>query len=452
MVSSATTTDCHTPRAAHVRTGVVDVAPPAPLSLRRNISWTFAGNMVNAGCQWGVIVVLAKLGTTAMVGQFALGLAIVTPIIMFSNLQLRIIQATDFRAECELGHYFALRLATVLVALLIITAVTLVLGYGIQTTLVILSVGVAKSIESISDVLFGAFQNRRRMNHIGVSLCLRGPFSLVFLGLAVVFTGSVLAGILGLIVARLATLLLYDMPNVVRLFAGRQTSHRHIADILSASQRVLRPRWDVSVLGGLAWRALPLGIGVFLGSLNTQIPRYFLEWHLSEDALGIFASLAYFTTVGTLLLNTMGQAAAPVLAKYHVEGNLAAFRRLLGKMVVLSVILGAAFLVTVVVAGRELLTVCYGPEYARCNDVFICLAIGAWFLFMAAPFGYAATASRRIRYQPVALAAVVLVSAIASCLFVGEYGLRGAAYAVIAGSAATLVAYRLLLPLRGIFT
>ncbi|NLE39325.1 MAG: hypothetical protein GX621_14995, partial [Pirellulaceae bacterium] len=33
-----------------------------PLSLRRNFSWTLAGNLVNAACQWGVIVVLAKLG------------------------------------------------------------------------------------------------------------------------------------------------------------------------------------------------------------------------------------------------------------------------------------------------------------------------------------------------------------------------------------------------------
>jgi hypothetical protein len=36
-------------------------AQGAPLSLRRNFSWTLAGNVVYAGCQWGMLVALAKL-------------------------------------------------------------------------------------------------------------------------------------------------------------------------------------------------------------------------------------------------------------------------------------------------------------------------------------------------------------------------------------------------------
>ena len=47
-----------------------------PLTLRRNFSWTFAGNAVYAACQWGMLVVLAKLGSPEMIGQFTLGLAV----------------------------------------------------------------------------------------------------------------------------------------------------------------------------------------------------------------------------------------------------------------------------------------------------------------------------------------------------------------------------------------
>ncbi len=32
------------------------------LSIHENFSWTFAGNVVYAGSQWGILVVLAKLG------------------------------------------------------------------------------------------------------------------------------------------------------------------------------------------------------------------------------------------------------------------------------------------------------------------------------------------------------------------------------------------------------
>jgi hypothetical protein len=51
-------------------------APTGGLSLRKNFSWTFVGNVVYAACQWGILVALAKLGTPEMVGQFTLGLAV----------------------------------------------------------------------------------------------------------------------------------------------------------------------------------------------------------------------------------------------------------------------------------------------------------------------------------------------------------------------------------------
>ena len=80
------------------------------LSLRLNFAWTFVGNVVYAGCQWGMLVVLAKLGSPARVGEFALALAVTAPILMFTNLALRAVQATDSRQEYTFGDYLGLRL------------------------------------------------------------------------------------------------------------------------------------------------------------------------------------------------------------------------------------------------------------------------------------------------------------------------------------------------------
>jgi len=73
------------------------------LSLRANFSWTFVGNVVYAGCQWGMLVVLAKLGSPETVGLFALGLAVTAPVIQFVNLQLRGAQVTDAAHEYQFG-------------------------------------------------------------------------------------------------------------------------------------------------------------------------------------------------------------------------------------------------------------------------------------------------------------------------------------------------------------
>ena len=38
---------------------------PRPLSLRKNFAWTLSGNIVYSGCQWGMLIALAKLGSPA---------------------------------------------------------------------------------------------------------------------------------------------------------------------------------------------------------------------------------------------------------------------------------------------------------------------------------------------------------------------------------------------------
>src|SRR5277367_252419 len=77
--------------------------------LRVAFSWTLAGNAIYYACQWGMLSVLAKLGNAAVVGRFALGMAITAPVFMFTNLQLRGVQATDSRSEFEFADYFTLR-------------------------------------------------------------------------------------------------------------------------------------------------------------------------------------------------------------------------------------------------------------------------------------------------------------------------------------------------------
>src|SRR5687767_4178506 len=71
------------------------LAAPAPRSLPVNFAWAITGQAAYAASQWGILIVLAKLGTPAMVGQFALGFAIAAPVFMFANLQLRAVIATD---------------------------------------------------------------------------------------------------------------------------------------------------------------------------------------------------------------------------------------------------------------------------------------------------------------------------------------------------------------------
>src|SRR5262249_52560223 len=99
-----------TPDSAHGVWGPVRDTPKR--SLRYNRPWAVGGEAVYAASQWLLVVVLAKLGTPEMVGQFALAFAVTAPLILFANLQLRALLASDGRRDSKFSHYFTLRLLT----------------------------------------------------------------------------------------------------------------------------------------------------------------------------------------------------------------------------------------------------------------------------------------------------------------------------------------------------
>jgi O-antigen/teichoic acid export membrane protein len=384
-----------------------------PLTLRSNFSWTFIGNAVYAACQWGMLVVLAKLGSPEMVGKFTLGLAVTAPVIMFTNLQLRSVQATDARKEYLFCDYLGLRLIGTLLALVVITVIG-ISGYQSQTLLIILLVGLAKAFESISDVFYGLIQQHERMDRIATSLMLKGPLSLLLLGMGVYISGSLTWGVAGLASAWAIVLIGYDIRSGILM-----------------TSKMPQPRWNPSILKKLVWLALPLGFVMMLGSLYFNIPRYFIERYLGERQLGIFASIAYLMVAGNMVVNALGESASPRLAKYYASGDVKAFRSLLIKLVGVALLLGGTAFLIALIAGRQILTLFYTAEYAEQANLFVWLMIAAGISYVSSFLGYGMTAARCFRIQMPLFITVATTSAIACLWLLPKMQLLGAAIALI---------------------
>lgn len=408
------------------------------LSLRANFSWTFVGNVVYAACQWGMLVVLAKLGSPELVGQFTLGLAITMPVLSLATLKTRLVQATDAKREYLFGDYLGLRLITTALALLVIAVFLFVSDYQGETTLVILAVGVAKAFESISDVFYGLFQQRERMERVAKSRIIKGPLSLAAMSIGVYLTGSVLWGVVGMALAGALVLIGYEVRSGALILKPTPQPGGPVSDE-GDQQADLHPRWEMRTLARLAWLALPLGIVVTLESLGTNIPRYFIERYLGVYLLGIFAPMAYLKRVGNTVVIALGLSACPSLAKHYAGRDGQAFRTLLIKLVIIGALLGGAGVLVTLVAGREILTLLYQPEYAEYHTVFVMLMIAAGIDFVATFLDYGMTATRHFRLQMYLFVVIVGTAALAGFWLIPANGLHGAATAVIIASAVRAV-------------
>jgi len=73
------------------------------------------------------------------------------------------------------------------------------------------------------------------------------------------------------------------------------------------------------------WLAAPLSSVMLLNSLSTNMPRYFIEHHSGTRELGMFSAAASLVAVGNTLINALGQAVTPKLAKMFAWEGAAKF-------------------------------------------------------------------------------------------------------------------------------
>jgi O-antigen/teichoic acid export membrane protein len=405
---------------------VQGIGPASAPSLRSNFKWTFAGNVIYAACQWGMLSVLAKAGSAAMVGQFALGLAVAAPVFMFSNLQLRAVQATDARSEYEFADYFTLRVLASALGLMVVAGLAWRLPYDAATRWVVMLVAASKTVESLSDVVAGLLQKHERLNQVAMSLMIRGALSLAAFGSMFLWKRNLVAATAALVVTWMAVFAVYD------LWRAR--------GVMGSPRKYFR--FDRERLRRLLVVSAPLGVVMTLVSLNINTPRYMLVKYLGEAELGMFASMAYILVAVTLIVNALGQSASARLARVFAARDFAGFRSTLGKLLMMAMAVPLVGVPVAMVFGRRLLTLLYRAEYGDHVNVLVIMMVTAGLTAVGSFLGYGMTAARSFRAQ-VPVIGAMCVTTVGLCLvLIPRMGLEGAALALLASTLLQCVGFK----------
>lgn len=363
-----------------------------------------------------MLMVMAKLLSATEVGYYVLGLAITTPVVLFSTLGLRAVQVTDAQNLNKFEDFFGVRLITNCVAVLIIFGILGVLAgrYDFRVCVIILLIALNKIIESTSDIAYGLMQKHERLDKVAQSLILRNIGALILFAIAVRLTGSLWAGIASVGIWWLLAIFFLDRRNVEKF--------GHFV-----------PRFHPRIMLSLIWFGLPLGIAGGIMNVSSNMTRYFVEAYLGNEDLAYFGAMAYAVVGASQATMALGQAASPRLAKYYFS-NRKAYIRLLQKMLTVALFLAVGAVLFGIYLGRPFLTIAYTPKYAERQDVFVWLLIAAGGTMLASMLGYGMTAVRRFKSQIPVFLVTCSVSVLASWLLIQRYGMKGAAWAMLAAS------------------
>lgn len=398
-----------------------------------NAGWMVAGNALYVASQWAVLAVLAKLCSAHEVGEFALGLTVTAPVFMFTNLQLRAVQATDANREYLFSHYLGLRIITAILSLVVIVGIALAAGYAHAAACAVVCMGLAKAVESIGDVGHGLFQQRERFDWIAQSMTLKGATGFVAVLIAVSATGSVCWAILALAGAWAGTVVLYDLPRVARAVGPSDAAAWFPAGI--------RPRFTWATLARLTWLAVPLGFFTMLSSLHANIPRYFIEHQLGTASLGVFVAISSLFTGIYFVQAALGHATLPRLAFYHSRGMLRDYLRVAGIVLGFSLINSLGAVAVASFGGGRLLQFLYCEEFYPYDRLFLWLAVASVAQCLSGAVAFLLQASRQFAETAWGSLGCAVTILLASMWLIPRFGIEGAAYALLLGSVVSGVVY-----------
>ena len=376
------------------------------LLLLKKAKWLVGGNFVFAFSQWVILIFFARMTNQENLGQYALALAIVTPIFAVGNLQLRPLYILDVNSEQKYTytHFYYLRLICSFIAL----ACCLVLGLFFNVSiLVLLLVGLLKFFESYSDIIYAYYNAHDQTQLISKSLFLKGTLSVLAVAVGLYLFDFYTALILFLIVYLVVWLFIDNL-------------------YIQKTQEIKKMSLDL----GMMKSAIPMGISLGIVTLQSNIPRLFLDQYASIEAVGIFTVLSYFIIVGSIFINSICQYLSPRLT-HAWNHNRAYFKKLLSMALLVAGGLGLIAIFLSYFMGEFVLNLVYGAEYVAYTDAFVLTMVAGFILYLATVLGYTLTAIGFIKQQVYLFSIVLIFSVLVSYLCIPEYGIIGGIYTLM---------------------
>ena len=377
-----------------------------------NFSLMLIGNTVYAFSQWIMIMMLAKLSSSEILGQVTLAYAIVGPIAVTLDFQLRNIIATDAQNSYSYSSYLNFRLWMSSIFLLFLLVLLLFLDYPFQLLFVILLIGMAKIIELFYEFSYGIFQREGLFHLIARSLLLRGSVFVSVFGFTLWITKSIVIAFLAYVVMLLFGYIFLDLHKVLQI-------------------EKLRINLQFSQIKKLLRLSFPLGVVMGLISLNANIPKYILTESWGVSAQGYFSALFYFLLVGNMITVALGQIISPILATFHREYNYSKFINYLGRLVYVGVGIGLALFSFTLVFGESVLNLFYHNEIAQYKKALSILMLSGIFFYSSTFLGIGLTSLRQFTIQPYITGVLLVINFVISMLMIPKYGVVGAALSTL---------------------
>lgn len=380
------------------------------MKLKAGVSATLVANIIFAISQWVIIAGLNYTGKVDLVGQYAFVIAIAGLFLTVGQLGLRPYLLSSIIDQREIQYVFQVRL--IISCFAFFTLIFFSYFFLSSSYLMLIFVlGSVKVIENLSDICHGYFQKNFQIQQIVYSRIFRSLTSPILFLIIFIYSENIVFASMGIFISLLLTFYFFDK----KVLAQQGTKLFSIIPFHDFKKIVTK--------------AAPMGAATVLVILVVNIPLFVLKKEVTDTAVGMYASIFYFVTAGSLVLQSAMQVISPILTQNIRDNSFVEVKLLMKKSYVMATIFGLLGVFLASVFGSYVLTLIYGRLFYNLGELLIIASLINFALAFQAVGGIALTSFGIFKYQMYCILFAIPVCYYSSSYLVSMVGIKGALYA-----------------------
>ncbi|MEG0752141.1 MAG: oligosaccharide flippase family protein [Oscillospiraceae bacterium] len=387
-------------------------------TLRRNVFFNTAGNLIYFGCQWlatGFLIKALSFGDAGLTntGLLQTAMAVTNVFLTLASYGMRTYQVSDVNEKYSSSIYITSRLVTVGASVLLCAAYTMAVGYSREQAACIFIYLVYKLLEALTDVFHGCCQKSERMDIIGISYAVRGCLSVAVFAFVLWLSQNVALTLAAMTAVCCVFCLFYDIIGTRNFFAPFR-----IADAKSVGQLLLE--------------CMPLALYVFFVTSAASVPKIMLERIMGTEIAGIYGlvnSPVMILQVGVAFMFT---PFITMFAKKYRDCDRKGFLRLAALVTLGVLALGVLALGGVAILGEWGLGFLYGAEITAYRSLLTPMVLCSVLTSLVLFYCMLLTVERCMKGLIFGNLLGLVISALLSAPMINSHSLFGASYATLA--------------------
>lgn len=381
--------------------------------LKKNVIWNMIGATANAFTSLVFAIIVTRINGLEEAGIFTYAFATSCLFYVIAIYAGRAFQVTDITEKYSDTDYIYHRILTCIMMLLVIVMFTIIKGYNIFKSSIMILLCLYKVTEAFSEVWYGIIQKKEHLYKVGISMTIKAVVSMVMLLTVDYITKNLILSCISIIVVNLLGIVFYDLKDIRKL-------------------GMTRTKFSIEKVKSIFISGFFTFILTFLGAYLINAPRYAIDDILTSDLQTIFGIIIMPATFMGLLGQYIIQPALTRIANALKEKNYKNLKNIITFVIVAIVLIGIFILIVAYFLEAPVLGIVYGVDLTPYILSMMIIIVGSIMYSLGIMISYMLIAFRKTFVQAVIYTIVSIIATILSYILVKKIGILGASitYAV----------------------